>query len=97
MSKLVLRLARLFRPFALMVILISVAAPLAGCSGNPTMAPGAYNVEVSKQGFRSFAAPNVQLNANSVVRVDDLIARVAAGGGVHPREAARSRAAVRSR
>ncbi len=37
----VIRLARVLRPIALMVILIGVAAPLAGCSGNPAMAPGA--------------------------------------------------------
>ena len=41
MSTLVVRLAHVFRPFALVVILIGVAAPLAGCSGNPTVAPGA--------------------------------------------------------
>jgi hypothetical protein len=42
----------------------------AGAYTVPTMAPGRYRVEVSKQGFRSFVTSDILLNANSTVRVD---------------------------
>jgi hypothetical protein len=41
MSVFVARFSVFFRPFALMVILLGIAAPLAGCSGSPTPAPAA--------------------------------------------------------
>ncbi len=35
-----------------------------------SVTPGTYRVEVSKAGFRSFAAPSVLVNQNNIVRVD---------------------------
>jgi len=35
-----------------------------------TVTPGSYTVEIMKEGFRSFAAPNILVNPNNVVRVD---------------------------
>jgi hypothetical protein len=35
-----------------------------------TVTPGTYVVEITKEGFRSFAAPNILVNPNNVVRVD---------------------------
>ena len=36
----------------------------------PDLTAGTYRVEISKQGFRTFVAPNVLVNQNNVVRVD---------------------------
>lgn len=35
-----------------------------------TVTAGTYQLEVTKEGFRSFAAPNILVNQNNVVRVD---------------------------
>ena len=35
-----------------------------------SVTPGAYTVEIVKDGFRSFVARNIQVNQNNVVRVD---------------------------
>jgi len=35
-----------------------------------TVTPGTYTVEITKEGFRAFAAPNILVNPNNVVRVD---------------------------
>src|ERR1700736_3558283 len=35
-----------------------------------TVTPGVYQVEITKEGFRSFVAPNILVNPNNVVRVD---------------------------
>src|SRR5690349_18942275 len=35
-----------------------------------TVTPGTYKVEITKEGFRAFAAPNILVNPNNVVRVD---------------------------
>src|SRR5262245_4590628 len=36
----------------------------------PSVTPGPYTVEITKEGFRSFLARNIQVNQNTVVRVD---------------------------
>ncbi len=35
-----------------------------------TVTPGTYQVEITKDGFRTFSAPNILVNSNNVVRVD---------------------------
>jgi hypothetical protein len=35
-----------------------------------TVTPGTYRVEISREGFRSFVAPDILVNPNNVVRVD---------------------------
>jgi hypothetical protein len=35
-----------------------------------TVTPGTYQIEITRDGFRSFVAPNVLVNPNNVVRVD---------------------------
>ena len=42
----------------------------AGTYTIPSVTPGAYTVEILKEGFRSFIARNIQVNQNNVVRVD---------------------------
>ena len=42
----------------------------AGVYNIPSVTPGTYTVEITKEGFRSFVAPNVLVNQNNVIRVD---------------------------